>query len=287
MIQLNLEQAVFTACLWEATARKAGNVHRYRDFDDLTYLDFVQSAHAIAPVIANMVDAPIGETVLECIKATRRVVNTNTNLGIVLLLVPLSKVEIFESEYLWKLLSATTVQDAENVYQAIRLASPGGMGKVEDQDVAKPPTLNLQAVMQMASDRDGVAAQYHEGCNFISVIGASGFFTGWLAQGLTMEQSILELQLIFLGVGDTLIRRKVGKERENEIARKAYELSMSDLQSAANRLRYRELDAYLRSEGNRLNPGTTADLITASLFVWLRTNKVDLTIPFTWTEYSN
>jgi hypothetical protein len=26
------------ACLWEVTARKPGNVHRYRDFDDVGFL---------------------------------------------------------------------------------------------------------------------------------------------------------------------------------------------------------------------------------------------------------
>jgi triphosphoribosyl-dephospho-CoA synthase len=29
------------------------------------------------------------------------------------------------------------------------------------------------------------------------------------------------------------------------------------------------LDRWLRRDGNRLNPGTSADLIAASLFVWL------------------
>lgn len=36
------------ACLLEVTARKPGNVHRYRDFDDVSYLDFVLSGSAIA-----------------------------------------------------------------------------------------------------------------------------------------------------------------------------------------------------------------------------------------------
>ena len=40
------------ACIWEATARKPGNVHRFVDFDDLTYLDFLTSAAAVAPVLA-------------------------------------------------------------------------------------------------------------------------------------------------------------------------------------------------------------------------------------------
>ena len=42
------------------------------------------------------------------------------------------------------------------------------------------------------------------------------------------------------------------------------------------------LDKYLRSDGNRLNPGTTADLIAACLFVALRENRVRPSAPFRW-----
>ncbi|MFO0930108.1 MAG: triphosphoribosyl-dephospho-CoA synthase [Gemmataceae bacterium] len=74
------------ACVWEATARKPGNVHRYQDFGDTSYLDFVLSAAAIAPVLASAAGQRVGSTVYECIRCTRLVARANTNLGIVLLL---------------------------------------------------------------------------------------------------------------------------------------------------------------------------------------------------------
>jgi len=79
------------ACIWEATARKPGNVHRHCDFEDATYLDFLLSAAAIAPVLADASRRPmgVGETILQAVQATRAVVGTNTNLGIILLLAPL------------------------------------------------------------------------------------------------------------------------------------------------------------------------------------------------------
>src|SRR3954464_731850 len=80
------------ACVLEATARKPGNVHRFADFDDLTHLDFLLSATAIAPVMDEAPRRRAGETVLEAVQATRRVTATNTNLGIVLLLAPLASV---------------------------------------------------------------------------------------------------------------------------------------------------------------------------------------------------
>src|SRR5450631_4366660 len=74
------------ACTWEVHARKAGNVCPGREFPDLTVRDFLVSAAAIAPVLEEGPFQPLGVTILRCIEATRKVVNTNTNLGIVLLL---------------------------------------------------------------------------------------------------------------------------------------------------------------------------------------------------------
>src|SRR5690242_4212897 len=80
------------ACIWEATARKPGNVHRHRDFEDVSYLDFLVSAAAVAPEMEVAPTRRVGETVLASIRATRLLTGTNTNLGIVLLFAPLAAV---------------------------------------------------------------------------------------------------------------------------------------------------------------------------------------------------
>src|SRR6266436_5371357 len=82
------------ACIWEASARKPGNVHRFRDFADTTYTDFLLSAAAIGPILDTANQRRVGETVLQCIQATRGVTQANTNLGIVLLLTPLAAVPL-------------------------------------------------------------------------------------------------------------------------------------------------------------------------------------------------
>src|ERR1700681_4502992 len=82
------------ACTWEVLARKAGNVCPGREYSDLTVNDFLLSAAAIAPVMEQAVSQPIGLNVLRANEANRRVVSTNTNLGIVLLLVPLASVPL-------------------------------------------------------------------------------------------------------------------------------------------------------------------------------------------------
>src|SRR5262245_55488585 len=144
------------ACEWEVLARKAGNVCPGREFPDLTVDDFLKSAAAIAPVMDEAPHQPLGVTILGAIEATRKVVHTNTNLGIVLLLAPLASVPLEEPLHtgIKRVLSQTTVEDSRKVYQAIRLAKPGGLGKVCAQDVADEPTLPLTYVMALAMDRD-------------------------------------------------------------------------------------------------------------------------------------
>ena len=87
-------QLAQTACVWEVMARKAGNVCPGRESPALTVDDFLKSAAAIAPVLDLAPRQPLGITILRCIEATRAVLNTNTNLGIVMLLAPLASVQL-------------------------------------------------------------------------------------------------------------------------------------------------------------------------------------------------
>ena len=69
---------------------------------------------------------------------------------------------------------------------------------------------------------------------------------------------------------DSLIARKCGVEIAEEAAKRAYavvEARAQDLELYARELS--ELDFWLRSDGNRRNPGTTADFIGAAIFVGL------------------
>ena len=123
------------ACLMEVTARKPGNVHRGVDFEDSHFLDYLLSAAAIAGPLDRARAIGVGRAVLEAVEATRRVVATNTNLGMVLLLAPLAAVPEDRTlpDGIAAVLAATTIDDAREVYQAIRLAHPGGLGTVADR----------------------------------------------------------------------------------------------------------------------------------------------------------
>ncbi len=204
-------ELVQTACIWEATARKVGNVHRYADFDQTTYLDFILSAAAIAPYL-NDSDLPVGQMILEAVQSTISMVGQNTNLGIVLLLVPLCGVR--ETEQLQTgvkhILSGLTQRDAKLVFNAIRLANPGGLGEAQEQDVRNEPTVTLLEAMNLAADRDFIARQFANGFEDIFDFCLPVFLES-IARFGSVEAAIIDLQIRTMAqYPDSLIARKNG-----------------------------------------------------------------------------
>lgn len=274
----HLAEAIHLACVLEATAAKPGNVHPRAAFPDLTFEDFVRSAEAIAPVLAHTLDRGVGRTIFQAIEATRAVVTSNTNLGIVLLLAPLAAVPRDRTlrAGIDDVLGRLTRDDAAWVYRAIRLAQPGGLGTTASEDVAHEPTGTLLEVMTLAAERDGVAAQYangfawvlQEGAPFLASIGGGDFAQHW-------EAAIIELQLRLMAEHpDTLIARKCGAEVAQEASRRArhclQEFAGLPLESDKRTEVLIEFDHWLRADGHRRNPGTTADLVAACLFAAIR-----------------
>jgi len=278
------------ACTWEVLARKAGNVCPGREFADLTVADFLKSAAAIAPVLYQAPTQPLGVTILRCIEATRKVVNTNTNLGIVLLLAPLASVPLDEplQPDLSRVLAQTTVEDSRNVYAAIRLAKPGGLGTAPEQDVRAEPTLPLRDVMALTKERDQIAAQYAPDLDFWLILRAGQLaLPRRVAECGSIERAVIDLQISNLSHNhDSLIKRKIGKELSREVGMFARKLEdAGGLDTREGRRMFLELDAWLRSENHARNPGTTADLLAAALFIALRDGKLTPETPFEWKEH--
>jgi triphosphoribosyl-dephospho-CoA synthase len=266
------------ACLLEVNARKPGNVTPVADFEDLHYADFVASAAAIVEPLDRAFRCGAGDAVYGAIEATRRVVSTNTNLGMVLLLAPLAAVPAGEdlAAGVEKVLAATTVRDAELVYRAIRLAQPGGLGEVPDQNVGSEPTMTLRAVMALAADRDLIARQYANG--FREVLGeAVPDLRRLLQSGKSLDTAIVAAFLNLLARHpDSLIARKFGMTRASDVSRRASALLTAGWPECDESARLlAEFDTWLRQPPYRLNPGTTADLVTAALYAALREGTID------------
>lgn len=272
------------ACIWEVTARKPGNVHRARDFADTTYLDFLVSAAAISPVLDAAPAGRVGPTVLECVRRTRQVARGNTNLGIVLLLAPLAAVPPGDAlrPGVEAVLAGLDLTDSRAVCAAIRLAAPGGLGRVEEGDVADEPTLPLRPLMALAADRDLVARQYADGYRAVFDDGLPALHDG-IEQTGCLEGGIVHAQLVLMSRHpDSLIARKRGAAEAEESARRAAAVLSAGGVFAGAELT--DLDSWLRAAGNARNPGTTADLLAAVLFAALRQGTLPLALSVPWTR---
>jgi triphosphoribosyl-dephospho-CoA synthase len=265
------------ACLLEASAPKPGNVSPGRPFADARYEDFLASAVAIGEPLAGAGTRRLGRTILHAIEATARWTRSNTNLGIVLLVAPLARAALCTAEAggggtlraaLRGVLAETNLDDARDVYAAIRLAAPGGLGRATEQDVQNDPTVTLLDAMRLAADRDGIAREYADSFEATFEIGAPALERA-RADELGWSEAVVETFLTLLAARpDTHIARRGGAALATQATRFAAEaLAEGGVRSAAGLKAIDEMDRALRDERHHGNPGTTADLTAASIFV--------------------
>ncbi|HUL49936.1 MAG TPA: triphosphoribosyl-dephospho-CoA synthase [Gemmatimonadales bacterium] len=261
------------ACLLEVSAPKPGNVSPARRFRDAAYSDFLASAVAIGPAFAAAGAEPLGKTILAAVEATQRWTKANTNLGLVLLFAPLARAALIPGgdlgSRLERVLSEATVADAGDVYAAIRLVNPGGLGTVAEQDVREAPSVTLLDAMALARDRDAIAREYVT-C-FATTFGvAAPALRRARRDGLSWSDAIVETYLTLLAAEpDSLILRKAGAAAQDVQARARAVLDSGGLRQHAGRHLLAILDRDLGDPANRLNPGSTADLTGAAIFVAL------------------
>jgi len=270
------------ACLLEVAAPKPGNVSPAVGFADTTYDDFLASAAAIGHPLGTAATRPLGDTILLAIEATRRRTATNTNLGIVLLLAPLARAAALDQrsegaipahalrDTLAEVLATTTIDDARAAYAAIRLAAPSGLGSAASQDVAGEPNVTLTDAMRLAADRDGIAREYATDFGATFEVAAPALCAA-RTDGLTWTDAIVETFLTLLAIQpDTHIARRAGLALARDVTHQAATVQrLGGVRTDAGRSAIARFDASLRDERHRANPGTTADITAASIFVVL------------------
>ncbi|MFV1964501.1 MAG: triphosphoribosyl-dephospho-CoA synthase [Pirellulaceae bacterium] len=275
---MNIGQCATLACLLEATASKPGNVHRGSDFEDLTFPDFVASAVAIGPSMEKAGETGVGQAVLGAVQATQRWVGTNTNLGTIFLLAPLAAVPgpIGLADGVARVLSAMDSNDSQRVYEAIRQAKAGGLGRVPQWDVSEKAPPSLISAMRDAAERDMIARQYGNGFDELFNLVVPWILEGHQSGG-PLTDTILHVHVRLMArFPDSLIARKCGPEVAKSASRKAAAVLEAGAPNETAYLRaLSDLDFWLRSDHHRRNPGTTADLIAAGLFAVFRDGLVE------------
>lgn len=267
-----LRTAYEDACRLEIEALKPGNVHVFADGHRMSAGQFLESARVSAGPLTDLV-LSVGRRILEAIRATRDAVGTNTNLGIVLLSAPLIRAAEMPDPDLHSNLSIVLdgmdMDDTAATFEAIALASPGGLGSAKN-DVRGKPAVVLMEAMREAAHRDMIARQYVTGFADIFGTGLTEYENA-LARGEGGMWPTIAAYMAFLaGFADSHVARKHGVETANAVRQEAARIRLALLSSSDEAVRMRRLLDFDRDlKARAVNPGTSADLTVACLLVHL------------------
>jgi len=289
------------AVLLEVSAYpKPGNVHRTADFEGTRYEHFLASAIAVEPHFKHAAkqgvlvhDGKIGLGRVEVGKIIKDAVvdvaswqrGGNTVLGSIILLVPVAAAagmtlagERFSIHRLRRnvkmVVESTTPEDAVNLYEAISIAQPGGLGKAPKLDVTDVASkkkiiednVSLYEIFKISAPWDSISSEWVNDYRITFNIGYP-FFTQQLAETNDINTATVHTFLKILSeVPDTLIARKAVTSKAKEVSTQAKKvLEVGGLTTPDGRDRLLKFDAKLRDPTHQLNPGTTADITSAVL----------------------
>lgn len=265
-----LQHFYVQACALDVEAFKPGNVSVYSPGHGMHADQFYLSAQISAPYVSDP-NRSLGERIYRAVEATHHAVGCNTNLGIVLLSVPLIKAvqDVHTGQMRWRLqriLKASTQEDATWVYRAIRLANPGGLGQVASEDVSREPSLTLLEVMRLAKDYDRIAFNYaffYQDIYELAIPRYHDAVSRWGDERLAVVATFVAL---LRRIPDTHVRRKFGRRYQEMIQAKMAQLEKALTQADELEQVLPEIwkiDQEFKDKG--INPGTTADMVVATL----------------------
>jgi triphosphoribosyl-dephospho-CoA synthase len=297
----HISKCLELAILLEVSANKPGNVNFSVGFYCTRVEHFLASAVAARPSFQeaanrgiavsekrlNVDKAGMGSIMKECvcdISVWQK--GGNTLLGTVMLFVPIAVAAgmtptktnfVFDFDRLRENLKLavelTTPEDAVNLYEAIDIAMPSGLGTAPDLDVGNPASktqilkdkVSLYEIFKLAAGYDDICSEWVN--NYPITFDLAYPYLMKQLKTRDLNTSIVHTFLKILSQHpDTFIARKAGIEKAREISSDAMKvLDQGGLGTSEGKLAILELDKKLREAGNHHNPGTTADITAATL----------------------
>ncbi len=262
------------ACTQDIRAIKPGNVSMHQSIGDMEYKDFLRSAIACSDTIADP-KISLCKRIKKSIEMTKSVVGCNTNLGIILLCAPLSNAifddenHVFKIDSLEKVIKNISKKETKIIYKSINKANPGGMGNKHKYDLKDGTSdFDLYTAMNYAKEYDSIANEYVT--NFSLIFNTlskqwGNYYKKWgNPEYATTATFLYHLRDNY----DSLIARKHGVNKARKVSELIKPLANEYISSKSpNELNNRLLILDYELKNERINPGTTADLITASIFV--------------------
>ncbi len=271
---VDLTTLVYDCFICDINALKPGNVGRHGAGHGMDCADFIKSAQVVTPILCNR-RLGLGKRILSSVEATLSAVHCNTNLGMVLLIAPI--IRVFEQlvspgdfqDLIKPTLMSLEQQEAQDIFAAIRLANPGGLGKVDKYDVNSPLDIDIYSAMDAAKEWDLIALQYANGYREIVNLGIKclqNYHNRWNS----VEWAVVACYLMYMAsFPDSHIRRKHGIETAEQVRKKTIPVweRFADYDNPGDaRGVLTMFDKELKE--SEINPGTCADLTVASLLLY-------------------
>lgn len=268
------EHAQLALLLEVAGTPKPGNVDRERDFPDLRFEHFLAGAIGAGAGFRSAEDGePVGEAFEEAVEGMSQQDGGNTQFGALLLLVPLVKAASSSPKSVTDVVEATTAEDTEGFYRAFEHVDvavgdpPEGAGEFDVRrgsdaiPAIREADLTLYDVMELAADRDGVA---HEWTNGFARTFEAGERIAELDGGISARAAQVYLEFL-AHEPDTFVAKQHGQRTAESVLVRAQE-ALQEAREGNPEL----VTAFAESlVEDGINPGTTADIIAAGLFVAL------------------
>ena len=276
---------------------KPGNVHRTQNFKNMYFEDFLVSSVVIKDNLEQVAqktfkcypnslnEVNLGQNILNCVKETSNLVNTNTNLGICMLLIPIASAVATLvnqnsinslADNLDVLIKNTQVNDAIALTNSIKISEAGGMeNKPSKYDINDNDTIDeiienkitMYDLLKFSEKYDKISYELVNKLPVITKIGYPEYIN--TLNGFSRNDATIQTFLTILAnVPDTLISRKYGEEISNNVTKTAKKiLDNTDIGTKERLDALNKFDSYLYNK--KYNPGTTADFTAASIFVGL------------------
>jgi triphosphoribosyl-dephospho-CoA synthase len=269
------------AMLLEVSATpKPGNIDRDHNYSDTRFEHFLASAVGVYPILEKAASSKSGvcslihEAVIESSKWQK---GGNTHFGAFILLIPLvmaaGKCESTKclKEQVQKVVRETTVEDAVELYRAFSRAKVK-VKPVDDLSLGEPASLDkirergltLFKLMEISSGYDMIAEEWTNG--FQETFECASSIKAKVRKYGINDSVVLAFMELLSRNRDTFIQTKFDSEKAEEVSLRAKEiLQKGNINEIRNEIN--SFDEFLLKEG--INPGSTADIIIAGLFVSL------------------
>ncbi len=263
--------AVLAMALEVSGTPKPGNIDRNHDYADTKYEDFLAAAVSVFPVMEKACHSQgIGDLILEATEeSTAWQQGGNTHFGAYILLFPLIKAACedladLQNEAI-QVVRETTMDDAVDFYKAFGKVQVKMKGS-EDLDVSDAASLNdirkrgltLFDIMEISSKNDLVAREWTNG--FARCFKAAELILERRYNGTLNDAIVLTYLDLLADEPDTFVAKKYDMNKALYVQGLAIDVleRRMTLNELSNRL-YRE----------KINPGSTADIIIAGIFIAL------------------